>query len=409
MEKSITLTREQLYEQVWSMPMSRLAVKYQMSDVALAKHCKKHNIPRPPRGHWAKLEFGKSSPQEKLPNCKDERLSVITLVMDRPEPQVGGGNKSPATRPAEPVFDQEIQELIKRAQERPAITVSNQLIAPHPMVLVAKLGFIEAVKKEPYYRRPIFWPVSVKGHPSQLSIEVGADSVHRALCLMNAFIKEVEAIGGNVRVDEYKKFSYESTVGTLFIFAEEIQEIRLRERVRREVKDPKSKSMFPDYNYYPSGDFILDTGGDWNNKILFRDSHVRLESKLKDIVLWFIRNAGLMRLERRRKAAEESARAEQLRVAREDRATIKKQHDELKSKQDAERNKLQQLFDAAEAWQKSQILRAYIKVVANSKGIDSHWQAWANEHADRLDPLTISPYSILDESLPRVPPAVEDD
>jgi hypothetical protein len=51
--------REQLYEEVWSQPMRGLARKYGVSDVALAKTCRKLKIPVPGRGYWAKLVAGK--------------------------------------------------------------------------------------------------------------------------------------------------------------------------------------------------------------------------------------------------------------------------------------------------------------------------------------------------------------
>ena len=58
--KSVELTREELYEQVWTVPMQRLAQRYGISDVALAKTCRKlvrgeatlapSGTARPPRG-----------------------------------------------------------------------------------------------------------------------------------------------------------------------------------------------------------------------------------------------------------------------------------------------------------------------------------------------------------------------
>ncbi len=38
------LSRQQLYEQVWSVPASRLATEFGLSDVGLAKLCKRHDI-----------------------------------------------------------------------------------------------------------------------------------------------------------------------------------------------------------------------------------------------------------------------------------------------------------------------------------------------------------------------------
>src|SRR5687767_12788611 len=49
--KPTELTREELYELVWSTPMSRLAGRYGLSDVGLAKVCDRHHVPRPPRGY----------------------------------------------------------------------------------------------------------------------------------------------------------------------------------------------------------------------------------------------------------------------------------------------------------------------------------------------------------------------
>ena len=51
MEK-IVFTREELYELVWSEPLTRLAKKYNISDNGIRKKCKKMNIPLPKVGHW---------------------------------------------------------------------------------------------------------------------------------------------------------------------------------------------------------------------------------------------------------------------------------------------------------------------------------------------------------------------
>ena len=52
------ITRKELYAQVWSTPIRTLAANYGLSDVGLAKICKRLAIPRPPRGYWAKIQAG---------------------------------------------------------------------------------------------------------------------------------------------------------------------------------------------------------------------------------------------------------------------------------------------------------------------------------------------------------------
>ncbi len=66
------LTREELYEKVWSTPGTKLAEELGISDVAITKRCKKLNVPRPSRGYWAKLAAGRKSPKLPLPPTPDE-------------------------------------------------------------------------------------------------------------------------------------------------------------------------------------------------------------------------------------------------------------------------------------------------------------------------------------------------
>ncbi|WP_334545047.1 hypothetical protein [Rhizobium leguminosarum] len=61
------ISRKALYELVWTTPVKTLAAQHGISDVAFAKTCKNHNIPLPPRGHWAKLEAGKKVYRQPLP------------------------------------------------------------------------------------------------------------------------------------------------------------------------------------------------------------------------------------------------------------------------------------------------------------------------------------------------------
>ena len=61
------ITREALYELVWSEPMLRVAERYRVSSSFMARVCQCMGVPRPPRGHWAKLSHGKPSPKPPLP------------------------------------------------------------------------------------------------------------------------------------------------------------------------------------------------------------------------------------------------------------------------------------------------------------------------------------------------------
>ncbi len=56
----LQLNRVTLFELVWSQPISKLAPKFGLSDVGLAKVCKRLKVPRPGVGYWTKVQHGQA-------------------------------------------------------------------------------------------------------------------------------------------------------------------------------------------------------------------------------------------------------------------------------------------------------------------------------------------------------------
>ncbi|MDR6790758.1 hypothetical protein J2Y58_004141 [Sphingomonas sp. BE138] len=82
-------SREELYELVWSKPMTHLAKEFALSDVALHKICRKHDVPNPPLGWWAKKAAGQKLKQTPLPRAKAGTATTITIAAGelRQEPE----------------------------------------------------------------------------------------------------------------------------------------------------------------------------------------------------------------------------------------------------------------------------------------------------------------------------------
>lgn len=68
-------SRQELYDLVWSTPASKLAPDFGISDVAIAKRCKKLNVPRPSLGYWAKVAAGQTPPKAPLPLTNEEAFA----------------------------------------------------------------------------------------------------------------------------------------------------------------------------------------------------------------------------------------------------------------------------------------------------------------------------------------------
>lgn len=77
---SQSFSRQEFYDLVWSKPMTQLAKEFFLSDVALHKICKKHDIPQPPLGWWAKKHAGKPVQQTPLPPAKGGAAAKISIM-----------------------------------------------------------------------------------------------------------------------------------------------------------------------------------------------------------------------------------------------------------------------------------------------------------------------------------------
>lgn len=64
---AISLSRQALYDLVWTRPRSDLAKEFGVSDVAISKHCARENIPAPPPGYWSKVKNGRKLGRTPLP------------------------------------------------------------------------------------------------------------------------------------------------------------------------------------------------------------------------------------------------------------------------------------------------------------------------------------------------------
>lgn len=78
------LTREELYEKVWSAPTVQVAAELGISDVALAKRCKKLNVPKPSLGYWAKVAAGQKPEKVSLPPTAAE---AFVQAAEKPLPK----------------------------------------------------------------------------------------------------------------------------------------------------------------------------------------------------------------------------------------------------------------------------------------------------------------------------------
>jgi hypothetical protein len=88
-----------------------------MSDVGLAKVCRRAGIPTPPRGYWAKVRQGRKVQREPLSGTADGAEVILKVQLGEPSPRPP---KTVATLPEVPLQTQieELHPLVKRTAAR---------------------------------------------------------------------------------------------------------------------------------------------------------------------------------------------------------------------------------------------------------------------------------------------------
>lgn len=374
----LTIAREELYKRVWSEPMRTLAPQFGVSDVGLAKVCKRHAIPRPPVGYWAKKQFGKHVRKTPLPKLLDPALQTIKIrYVDQ---QIG--DSSVESIPGPLAQDPEIADLIE--QERAPqneISVLQTLRDPHPLVENIRIA-LNRSKMDEYDLLHPRWISDVV-----LIMAVTKESMSRALRIADALLKALEARGHKVKEVrcEGGRRSKLDVLGEEVIF-------RLREkvtRIERSAVEREQARRRARYDYVPSG--LLELKVELREAPMERvwgdSKRTKLEDRVQDILI------GLLIL------------IDEVRAWRKDlekwtRAYRKREQQKLENERRAlaQQAMYDELERLAAAWSRSRRLRDFVAAVraeADHREVDlstnpglAAWLVWAEQYAEKLDPLS---------------------
>ena len=369
-------TRKELYDLVWSQPMKTVAASIGISDVALAKHCKKADIPVPSRGYWARKQAGKSTFEVALPPRfpgASDRIGGPSRrryyygsdwVKDCLEMEV----------PPVPTFDEDMSSIEERAKKLVGkIRCQRKFEPAHP--LVAKLLAHDEERRREF----------VKWHSSYYAPRYDASIERRRLLIINTLFVAAARLGCRPSMSTSKYGQDPGSERQIGITVGEsninfsIESAKLKkgdqgDRLRLAfglARDRATATRFwEDGEGCPLEDQLTD---------ILVEMLVEAERSYRDSLV-YIRNWIIERkasaeaeLKRREEEAEREARALQERLARE---------------------RIARLLAQANALDRANRIRAYVEAIlrrpaelqATQTDLDT-WAMWARQQADRIDPV----------------------
>lgn len=371
LDNEIKLTREELYERIWSTPTVKLAKEFGISDVALGKICKKFNIPKPPMGYWRRIESGHKVKRPPLPPSKKEMRPFIYISPTLKKETVE-------------IEDSEvIEKIASETLPEKRIQVAETLHGSHPIVRQTRQVY-EKAGTDDY---GMLW--GRRNDIPKLDMRISKQSLHRALRIMDALIKALEERDCSVEVSAGEGRTY------VHVGKEKVS-IKLTEnslQSKRELTEEKKRKSYygrsTEWIYTPSEKltFTIDEYSYAIKKKNWRDKDKKpLEEQLNEIVAGILSTGEILRLERIRK--EEEAR-------RQREAMLRRQEEEKRQRiEEARRNRLE---TESELWVKSQTIHAFVQACESEiierqgeiipDSPEAQWLIWAKEHAERINPL----------------------
>lgn len=129
------VSREELYEQAWSKPMTKIAAQYGVSSSYLARVFTDLNVPRPPVGYWAQVAVGKGRTRPSLPPAEPGDLD-------------GWSRNGAPVRVAKPSQKTPAKSMSRRGRSRPVLPDR------HPALIGIEEHFKKAKEGENGYLKP---------------------------------------------------------------------------------------------------------------------------------------------------------------------------------------------------------------------------------------------------------------
>jgi len=380
------LSRQQLYDLVWSEPLRMLAKRFEISDVALAKACRRADIPLPGLGYWAKRAAGKPVIQAALLRRGLGQSAEIEIGGNRYQHHsISDAEILNAPLPPPPVFEDTLDDVAARARAMLGTRkLSASLASPHPAIAKP----LEDDKLRRKKQQESKWPSSFDAPRFESLLQ------RRRLRILNGLFLAWTRCGcvPSIFAPRYDEEQYIGIrVGDQRLsFSLDVVGASSRRYPRQKTDGPKAKFILKLGWHEPPEDIVT----------LWQDQDGKpLEEQLYEIAVGL-----LIAGERVYRSGVERCYQWRVKRKQELEEKIRQEHEERLRKEREHREKLEkarrdQLLSQAAAWRQAHEVRAYVRAFIESRPATQSpdytktleaWAQWALAEADRIDPLRLA-------------------
>lgn len=406
------IEREELYRQVWAVPMTKLCQEYRLSDNGLRKICKALSVPTPPAGYWMKREAGKPVVAIPLPSGASRTTYTIDSADHRArlsplrEELAAELRKKIALEAAE----QDRVKLPTRIRWHKAMTPILKLVRERRSYWKAKEREFKAVEA----RKRAGFPPEIGGYLWRGFLESGRllfpkhrrfvmkvteSTCDRSLAMLNIICSLATRSGYEVYVRG------EECDAIVIKHVEATVSFRILEKTV--VSQQRDDSIFYKDRggvrrvFRPSGILKLHVDSRYAVERIFEEAADLPLEALSDKVMVYVHTMIARQQERNRANAEAAIAREELRRVREAEQALQEAERQRLAAEATERHRIEQLelererslIDDAGRWRRADDLRQYIRAVEckaregeGQLAIES-WLLWARAVLARLDPI----------------------
>ncbi|WBY02786.1 hypothetical protein PE066_04400 [Ramlibacter tataouinensis] len=325
------MKRRELYEKVWATPITRISKELGISDVALAKACRRHGIPTPPRGYWAKLQAGHKLERARLPN--PDKDTEVVLAITSPE-QRARAEQDRATQ------KRWLEEHAQPAPEPKRVSMPESLEGAHPLIRFTSryCERIPGLERKWERRRPSEWGLAKEEdrpphadhgryrlfHKGCLNITCSLANIDWLLRFHAGLFGALETAGFKITRREVvgaSRYREDKPAAVVATREDEVFEIEFTEGYRRVPMSPeeiakltreRGHAPYQTYETIPSGKYTLKWNGtEYRARAEWQGTAEKLEGRLGEIAEKMIELGSLQPLFRKeREAAEARAKRE---------------------------------------------------------------------------------------------------